>query len=215
MHSRNLAELKRDLLCRLVKYHERIGTFPHLQPSSKIDALMGSVVIDSFNAWAEFSRAFYFALLERPRTSKGIVVYIANKSIQTRRDASLAIIRKLRSYVLKRNPNGPWNRIEEPAWADPNTLLDGVLLLQASNVAEVSSALAKPAPFQDLRLVRNFYAHRNPETATRAVRVGAQYSILGKRHPTEILLSFAHGQSQALILDWLDQMRRAAVGCCT
>jgi hypothetical protein len=55
-------------------------------------------------------------------------------------------------------------------------------------------------------VVRNFYAHRNDQTARAAKEIARHYTIAGLDHPTQILSTPAYGRPQVLILDWIDEL---------
>lgn len=61
--------------------------------------------------------------------------------------------------------------------------------------------------FDDLPKFRNFYAHRNEESAKKAVDLARHYYVIGgAKSPTEALATPALKRTQPLILDWLDDM---------
>jgi hypothetical protein len=61
---------------------------------------------------------------------------------------------------------------------------------------------------QDLPVFRNFYAHRNEETAAKAIALAErQYLIRGRTHPTLAIATPPYQRPQPLILDWLDDIR--------
>lgn len=212
--SRELVDLKSLFLRRVARLRRRLGTAPHLKEFSFADPLVGSVVLDLANYWSEFSRSLYLVLVEQPVTCTGVVVSTSNITVRSRNDAAREIIRVKKRWVIARKPSGPFNRIDEPSWIDPGTLVDGVNLLGASNALQISAALSNPKALLGLRSLRNFYAHRNENTAQNALKVGAGYTILGARHPTSLALAFGYGRPQSLVFDWMDEISHAVVGCC-
>jgi hypothetical protein len=80
--------------------------------------------------------------------------------------------------------------------------------MQCSHYAEVEAALGiSTRVFEDLPTFRNFYAHRNEDSARKAVELARRYYLItGFRHPTQVLAQPAYRRPQALILDWLDDL---------
>lgn len=67
---------------------------------------------------------------------------------------------------------GPGYRFE-PRWADATECIKAATRLGVANMATISSALAASnSPAEDMRRVRNFYAHRMKRTAQDAAATG-------------------------------------------
>lgn len=67
---------------------------------------------------------------------------------------------------------GPRYRFE-PRWADASECIKAATRLGIANVATISSALAASnSPAEDIRRVRNFYAHRMKRTVQDAIATG-------------------------------------------
>lgn len=168
--------------------------------------------IDALNTWAEFCRAYYLSCVRGARLESGARIVLTNSAVQTTEDAIDVLIRTLDPRKAKR----PWRRREEPAWHEPRTLLVGCSALGCSHEAQVVAAFSIQARvFTDLPVFRNFYAHRNHDSAQSAMRIGLRYNIAGCRHPTELLCRFPYGRPQALVLDWLDEMIITSEFLCT
>jgi hypothetical protein len=102
----------------------------------------------------------------------------------------------------------PWNRREEPTWHERQTLLKLSSILGASNDSQIQAALSyKTWVFADLPVFRNFFAHRNDETAKRARALASHYTVSSQLRPSEILCSVAPGRPQRVLADWLDDLR--------
>ena len=99
-------------------------------------------------------------------------------------------------------------RREEPSWHDPNLLIKGCACFAMSNEQQVQQALSINSDvFSHLATCRNFYAHRNPETAVKVLRLGQEsYSIYNVRHPSEVLAAYAYNRPQSLVLDFVDDL---------
>lgn len=168
------------------------------------DRQLGFVVIEAHNLWANFVRAYLLSLLAQPRRISGGRVQLANKSIVTPADLLLAAVRACKSPY---SPS-PTRRRDEPSWHDPATLLKTCGVIKPSNLAVVLGALSVPnSALRDLPTFRNFYAHRNEESARKALTLArTQHLIYGAAHPTDALSSSAKGRTQPLVLDWLSEL---------
>jgi len=114
-----------------------------------------------WDAWSRFVRqAIILSAVGCGVTLTGIPLQPAN-GITTVHD----VLPKLRSRYSKAKP--PW---WEPNWGLPRQGIDAASLLGISNVATVTAALgATPSPIDQLRLTRNFVAHRNHASAFNAI----------------------------------------------
>ena len=106
------------------------------------------------DAWARFCRSLVLeSAFASPTTLSGRLVPPVVSSEQL----ALSAVRKAFKH------GGPaW----EPQWASPADAVRAAVALSVSNRGQVSAGLgASPNPADDLRLVRNFIAHRNRRTA--------------------------------------------------
>lgn len=174
-------------------------------PGPKQDRQFAYVVIEALNLWANFSRSYVLSCLFRPkRITKGRV-RIGNAAITT--PAALFLL----AAQIRRGPAAaaPTSRRDEPSWHERDLLIKTCLGMACSHAADVQGALSgNTTVFEDLPAFRNFYAHRNDESAQKAVAlVKRQYLIVGVRHPTGALSTPAYKRTQPLLLDWLDDMQ--------
>jgi hypothetical protein len=168
------------------------------------DRVLSFVVIEAQNLWGNFVRSYLLSLLSRPRRQDGTRVVLGNTLIRTSSDLIF-----LATQVAK-GPHAtlPTTRREEPAWHDVNVLIKTCTALRPSHLNDIHAALSITAGvLSDLPTFRNFYAHRNEESAHKAIQLAQrQYLILGTNHPTEALSLPAHNRPQALVFDWLDEL---------
>lgn len=169
------------------------------------DRQFAHVVVESLNLWANFSRSYALSCIFRPkRVAKGRVT-ISNAAI-----TSPATVLLLAAQV-RRGPAAPapTTRRDEPAWHERDLLLKTCMAMGCSHAADVQGALSgHTTVFDHLPTFRNFYAHRNDESAQKALTLARkQYLIIGVRHPTSALSNPAYKRPQPLILDWLDDMQ--------
>jgi len=169
------------------------------------DREMSYVVLEAQNLWTNFTRSYLISCIYKPRRCAGGRVTHGNAIIQTPGDVTYA------ANKIAKGPQAPapTTRRDEPSWHETALFGKTCQELQCSHLASVQAALSlQTRVFYDLPPFRNFYAHRNDESAQRAVQLArTQYLIVGPRHPSDALALPAKNRTQALILDWLDDMR--------
>lgn len=204
--ARSFAKLLHMAARRLVRLKARatVALSPGTSKSDR-DKQFGFVVIEAQNLWGNFVRSYLLSLLAMPKRSKGGRVRLGNKSVLTPGDVVHVAAKAVRGPTA----SAPTTRREEPAWHDINVLVKACGALQPSHQTDVYAALSlQSRAFSDLPTFRNFYAHRNEESAQKAIQLARrQYLITGAGHPTEALSLPAIKRPQALLLDWLDEMQ--------
>lgn len=123
-------------------------------------------VVRLYDAWGNFCRELIVQSAGcEPTTKSGIRVPLAPK-IAKRND----VIPVLMSTYA--------NRTREPYWPSPYESVDAATRLKIANATTVTSAIGvTPSPLPDLRVVRNFAAHRNEETGREFQRVAATLGL--------------------------------------
>jgi hypothetical protein len=169
------------------------------------DRSLSYVVIETHNLWGNFARSYTLSCLHSPARISKARVTLTNAAIQTPGAVLLEAARVQRGPAAP----APTSRRDEPPWHDVTIFLRTCGAIGCSHYPDVQSAMSlHTRVFQDLPAFRNFYAHRNEETAERAVRIArANYLITGRRRPSEVLSAPAYKRTQALILDWLDDVQ--------
>ena len=172
---------------------------------SERDRVVAYVVLEAQNLWSNFVRSYVLSLLGKPRRVLGGRVTIVNLTL-TSPGSVLHLAAKATRGPLAL---APVTRREEPAWHDVNTLLKTCTQIGPSNQSNIIAAMSlQTRVFADLPTFRNFYAHRNEESARKALDIARrQYLIMKTNHPTEALGKPAIRRPQALLLDWLDEMQ--------
>ena len=170
------------------------------------------VTIEALNLWSNFCRSFYLSCCFNAKTSGGHSVVISGPVINSHLDAiQFAVSVTGRS----RRRSGPWSRRDEPAWHVPRIFLTVLTRLGMSNWTTVQAALSYPmGAFDDLRAVRNFFAHRNEETVAEVVQVARNHALSPNLRPTDLVCSSVPSRPQALMADWLDDIRSVAGALC-
>ena len=159
------------------------------------------VTIEALNAWALFSRSFYLscalgAVTERKRP------VTTTPTVDPLGAAITCINSRARPNAL-----GVWHRRDEPAWHDPNVLMQVCGNVGCSIQAQIGQAFSLGQNvFNDLPVFRNFFAHRNGQTSQAARNIAPRYMLPSHLSPTELLLSVSPGATETVIVDWLSEM---------
>jgi hypothetical protein len=192
--------------------HRRLARLKAIAKSSvatssfdaRIDREIGFTVIEIQNLWTNFSRAYLICcVVGAKRASTGRVV-LSDSTITT----PGAMIHAAAKVARGPHAVPPTSRREEPPWHEVRILLKTCESIQCSHLPDVQKALSlQTRVFSDLPVFRNFYAHRNEETADRALKLAQrQYLITRARTPTEAITSLVRRRPQPLLLDWIDEM---------
>jgi hypothetical protein len=170
------------------------------------------VTIEIVNLWSSFCRAYYLSCCLGTMTAGGHrVVVNAGRFHSTMEAIGFAVEIAGRG----RNKTGPWRRMEEPAWHVPATFLRVQQALQPSNLVNMHNAFSySTTAFDDLRTLRNFFAHRNEDTARGVLGVARNNGISPRLHPADVICSRASNRPQSLVSDWLDDVRVVAQDMC-
>lgn len=171
---------------------------------SEKDKCLSYVVIETQNLWSNFSRSYILSCVLRPKRMSLGRVEVSNASVNTPGDVLLLAARVHRGQTA----SAPTTRRDEPPWHDRNILLKTCSQLGCSNLSNIINALSiQTRVLEDLPVFRNFYAHRNEDTARKAVDLGKlKYLIISESHPTAVLSASPHKRPQPLILDFLDDL---------
>ena len=214
MHAeKNLVVLDSRMQCRISRLKYLTSTFG-LTYTPEMGRCCSYVVIEALNCWVLFSRSFIIsaALGARARNSGKITSashWPSQNDVIIRaavaENPRLASSGSLPTYIDRR---------QEPAWHDPAVILRLCAALGLSNGATVSQALSLGATaMRDLPPVRNYFAHKNEDTAERVRRIGRTHGISAyagslsrKKSPVLVVTSAAPGRPQSILNDWLDEL---------
>lgn len=173
--------------------------------SSEEDRVISYVTIEGVNLWASFVREYYVSCALGARCMAGARVTIAVGGIRNSGDAITFAIR----YFMSGKKGPPWQRRDEPVWYRPNTLLQLMQALGTSNMAQVRAGFGYQTPaFTHMPTFRNFFAHRNEETARKVATIASYYGLSSAMRPSGILRSRSWGRPQSVLADWLDDIRQ-------
>jgi hypothetical protein len=151
-------------------------------------------VVYLFDAWARCCRALVIgSAYASPIGASGAVV----TPVAASESAALVTIRK------GFGRGGIW----EPQWGSPGDAVQAAVLLTISNLGQVSAALgATPNPAEDIRVVRNFIAHRNPRTGSELRALGARLKAPVSQR-ADGLLTMQSPPSQTLFDRWVSELK--------
>jgi hypothetical protein len=192
--------MSRNRLARL-KHRAILG----LEPGClERDQHFSYVVLEAQNLWSNFVRSYLLSCLHGPTRVNNAAVLVGNAAVVTPGDVLTIATRVWKGPAAA----APADRRDEPPWHEKRFLLRTCEEMQCSHYADVQAARGIPTRvFEDLPTFRNFYAHRNEESARKAVELARRYYLIGGvRHPTHVLAQAAHKRPQPLLLDWLDDM---------
>lgn len=177
----------------------------HLMAFSRsLDRNVSFVVIEAMNNWAAFSRTLYLSTCRGARDWRHNRITINQQFASDDHALHFAIARYKPKFPAWPTPI---TQRDEPNWLSPNTLLTLLTDLNASNAADVGAALSfQGRVLRDLPTLRNFYAHRQQNTARKAQRLMINYGLPANLHPTDFCLSYEAGSSQSILLNWLDEL---------
>lgn len=166
---------------------------------------VGWITLEALTLWSNFVRAYLLSTPLRPLRVCGQRITLGDASVTSPMAVLLVAARVARGPLAV----APRTRRDEPPWHDVAVLVRTCERIKASNLDQVRAAMSVSAgvlPY--LPVFRNFFAHRNEDTAHRAVRLAADnYLIRGLRHPSDVLMACAYGRVQPLILDWIDELQ--------
>lgn len=204
---RRLERLHRSTARYLLRLRGSIPTFGSVRAGRESDVRVSYATINLLNCWANFVRNYYLSCALGTRTKGAVPVHCAIR-FATVNDALGRAIQKFRPSATPKT-SGEWDRRDEPAWHDSNTLLRLAEDPGLSNRYSIEAALSLGSRvFIDLPTMRNYFAHRNQSTYRAAVSIGANYGIpVRDRHPIEILLSRPLRRPQLLLYDWIDDIQ--------
>lgn len=160
------------------------------------------VALDLHNTSAEFLRCYYLSSATRSELSDGSRTTAAVVLRNQREALTFAM------QLIKGSKGvGPWPRRFEPAWHDT------AVFLRVMNAAGCSTAGGANAAWsigtqalEHLTVARNYFAHRNNDTAASLRGLSVSYKVSPPRRPDALLGSAGYGRPQPLVLDWMDDL---------
>ena len=170
---------------------------------NEIDRRVAYVTIELLNAWSSFTRAFYISSALRAYTASGARVVVTKPGLVTPDDAVALAMQKLRGGKIAR----PVPRKREPSWHLGSNVITLVNEIGASNLATVTAALSYPTQaFRFLPIARNFFAHRNADTARQCRGLCAALALPPVWRPADVLLQRDYAKPENLLTEWITDL---------
>lgn len=161
-------------------------------------------VIRLHDAWSRFCRELVVtSAYAKPLTAQGY--RIPRAPGVKRRDQ---VIPKLLATYPKRNK-------EPTTWYVPGDCLDIAKRIEVSNYSAIASGIGisfpdmSPSPNDQVRLVRNFFAHRHQESADKALEIARNLHIPGITHPRSLVIATVPPGISVFRL-WVNRLRLMA-----
>lgn len=124
-------------------------------------ALVEGSIIALHDSWARFCRNVVII-----SAIGGVIDGSGNKIPKSQYSNEADVLNAIRLYYNKRSSD--W----EPKWHDPGACLAAARGLGVGNLSRLNGAIgATPSPIDDIRKVRNFFAHKVPDAARKALTV--------------------------------------------
>jgi hypothetical protein len=197
---------------RLEYLHGLADSLPTV-PDPSHDRVVAFVVIEALNTWASFCRSFYLSCVFRARRANGAKVALGKEAhIVTRDQAIEFAVLTVRGHSYVQNHRGPWKWRDEPKWYDPSVINNISPRLALSNLAQIQGAFGIPTvAFSEIPVFRNFFAHRNHDTASRVrsliTRSYTTYGFSRRTNPSAFLCARLPARPQNVLADYIDDIR--------
>jgi hypothetical protein len=202
---KNLVKLRLTLGARLDRLERKLGVTINL-PSHEQDPIVAYVTIEALNAWAAFSKAFYLSCVINAKNESRSPVTVHPLGMSENDAVGHAILLFKRHAIP--NSTGQWSRRDEPAWHDPNVLLQICKGAKCSQYAQIQAAFSLgQRVFHDLPVFRNFYGHRNRLSAAAAQNIAPRYLLPTNLRPSELLLRSKPSAVSSILSEWIDELR--------
>jgi hypothetical protein len=161
------------------------------------------LAVDLHNACRTFLRAYYVASVTGAWLSTG---QRATSRLEARSEVDAINFAVAAKGV---EGSGPWRMRDEPAWHDIG------MFLRILNLADCSTAPGTNAAWsigtnalEHLTITRNYFAHRNRETAVKVRNLNSTtYKAGALDSPEELLIARGRNRPQLIVEDWLDDLQ--------
>lgn len=200
----HLDQLCRQASRRLLRLRSLVVTCrPPLKPEDH--RALSYVTIEAWNLWAQYCRAYYLSTAFKAKDAQGSRVQRA-RTIASVDDALTVAIHCVRPKLRSRS--GPWSHWDEPVWQKPSHFYKALDQFTPSNLATVRAALSYQTPvFREMQAARNYFAHKSENTAKLVRSLAPGYGAPLTVRPAELLCLRGPGRPQAILVDWLDDLR--------
>lgn len=206
--ARNLQHLEQNAKWAIRRSCRLLPTTRLIANSFEMEERMTFAAINLLNSWANFQRAYFICcLLGTKSATRSRIISNQTGIITTSNDA---VGKAITHFTPTRTPrsNGVWDTRDEPTWHDSNTLLKLSIAYAFSNSSDIQTAFTFGfTAHKNLVVFRNYYAHKNRGTRSKAQILANQYLIPQRLHPTAILLGTpSTSPSMNLIELWTEEL---------
>jgi hypothetical protein len=193
-----LSELSRQVRRRTGKLIPLVRSASPMA-TKDVDRLVAYVAIEVLNTWSSFARAFFISSALGARTASGAYVTVQMRGLANPQDAIRVAMLKLKNKPIV----GPVARRQEPSWHPVANLITLLSEIGASNLNTVAGALGFPTrAFEGLPTIRNFFAHRNGDTAIKCRNLCTSLSLPPMWRPADIVLQRDYTKPHNVITGW-------------
>jgi len=156
------------------------------------------------DAWARYCRALILMSAQgRVRTTSGQLLPASNLVQSAGGDALTAL--KL-TYPRSRQSRPLW----EPKWFDANEAYDAAARLQIANLSTVSAITATGNALDDLRMCRNFLAHRGQTSSAEVDQVRRRMGVSLNLSVEDLMNIVVLPGTTSLFEVWCDELLQKA-----
>lgn len=171
-------------------------------------ATRAECVINLYDFWTQYCRRLFVA------SSYGDIDTLAGTHTPRARNfpagADLMITLRSLSPSGRRRPLG-----QEPSWGIPREINQALNSIGAHNKVSVSLAVnSSNSPSEEIRNVRNFFAHRNQGTATKARLALSAHSLPSLHNFDAAIQTSVRSGSASMFEDWVHRLIAVAYAAC-
>ena len=173
---------------------------------------VSALVVNLLSFWSNWSRAFYLSGALGAVSASGASVS-STLNIASEHDAlTVAITGRL---TPSRPPPSVWPSSREPRWHLPDRLLQAVADVRLTTAATLAIYLSSaPQSLNHLRIMRNYFSHRNEQLMREAIALGPTYLVGRATKPSEILLFVEPGRTVSVLERWILDVARLTSALC-
>ena len=205
---RNLQHLEQNAKWAIQRSCRLIPSTRSTANSFAMEERITFAAVNLLNSWANFQRTYFICCLLGTKSATQNSIFSNQTGIIT--NANDAIGKAIINFTPARVPrsNGIWDTRDEPTWHDSNTLLKLSIAYAFSNSPDIQTAFTFGfTAHKNLVVFRNYYAHKNRGTKSKAQAIAIQYLLPQRLHPTTILLGTpSSSPSSNLIELWAEEL---------
>jgi hypothetical protein len=180
---------------------------------SAVDAMAAMLCINLLNFWSNWVRAYFISCVTGARS--GDRRFLSNKSNLATVDEAIEFAILLFRKNAAPTGSGAWRIVDEPAWFDERVILKCSQCVGLSNYAKIAASFSFGfGVFRELRIFRNYFAHRNRDRFEEAMALAPSFLIGGATKPAEIVRAVSPGESVSTLERWIDELDHTISSLC-